>query len=63
MHSAMTMEDTEVLAIKSSRFEKIIKKYSHIKDEIEKVAAKRSESTTNAINIARRAGFKINEER
>ena len=57
------MEETEVLAIKRVRFDKIMNKYKYIRSEIENVAMNRELATKNAVRIAHRAGFKINDDR
>ena len=57
------MEETEVLAIKRVRFEKILNKYERIRNELRNVAIHRYNATRSAIRIAQRAGFKINDDR
>ena len=59
----MTMEETELLAIKTSDLDKILEYYPEIAEELKAVAIQRAVKNKDAIKIAKRVGFKIDPER
>ena len=60
MHSAISMEDTELLSIKKIDFDNLLRAYPEIENELKVIALQRYDRNKTAVKIARTAGFKIN---
>ena len=57
------MEETELLAIKTTELDNILLKYPDIKTELTTIAKQRFHKNKDALLVAQRVGFKIDSER
>ena len=57
------MEETELLAVKTTELDNILLKYPDIKTELTTIAKQRFHKNKDALLVAQRVGFKIDNDR